>query len=129
MTIPLLLFTGPREDAQRAYAAIFHPPARRPLRPSPDRDPNTVLYAAVRTRDGWRPLRDPSRADAVAGGAVAVTMSDPAEGQRVFDALAEGGEVEQPYGPSAWSPGFGRLTDRWGTHWMVDAMPPPRGGA
>ena len=127
MTIPLHLFTGPREDAQRAYAAIFRPRSRRDHRSS--RDPDTFLYAALRTGDGWRPLRDPSRADLVAGGDVAVTMSDPAEGRRVFDALAEGGEVERPYEPSAWSPGFGRLTDRWGTHWSVDAMPPPRGGA
>lgn len=125
MTIPLLLFTGPREDAQRAYAAIFHPPSRRARRS----DPDSVLYAALRTGDGWRPLRDPSRAGPIVGGDVAVTMADPAEGRRVFDALAEGGEVERPYAPSAWSPGFGRLTDRWGTHWSVDAMPPPRGGA
>ena len=125
MTIPMLLFTGPREDAQRAYAAIFHPRSPQAQRSSP----TTCLYAALRTRVGWRPLPDPSRADLPLGGDVAVTMSDPAEGQRVFDALAEGGEVEQPYEPSAWSPGFGRLTDRWGTHWMVDAMPPPRGGA
>ena len=125
MTIPMLLFTGAREDAQRAYAAIFHPPSRRTL----PREPDTCLYAALRTRLGWRPLRDPARAGLPPGGDVAVTMSDPAEGKRVFDALAEGGEVEQPYQPSAWSPGFGRLTDRWGTHWMVDAMPPPRGGA
>ncbi len=124
MTIPMLLFTGPREDAQRAYAAIFHPPARQAHRP--DRD--TCIYAAVRTRTGWRPLPDPSRVNPPTGADIAVTMSDPAEGKRVFDALAEGGEVERPYQPSDWSPGFGRLTDRWGTHWMVDAMPAPRGG-
>ncbi len=122
MTIPLHLFTGPHQDAQRTYAAIFHPPATR-------HDPGTCLYAALRTRSGWRPLPDPARSDLTTGGDVAVTMSDPAEGQRVFDALSEGGEVERPYAPSAWSPGFGRLTDRWGTHWSVDAMPPPRGGA
>jgi hypothetical protein len=126
MTIPLHLFTGPHEDAQRAYAAIFHPP---PSCRAKYRDPDTILYAALRTRLGWRHLPDPGRARLPLGGDVAVTMSDPAEGQRVFDALAEGGSVEQPYEPSAWSPGFGRLTDRFGTHWMVDAMPPPRGGA
>lgn len=125
MTIPLHLFTGPHEDAQRAYAAIFHPPSPR----GQSRNADSVLYAAWRTRLGWRSLPDPSRARLPLGGDVAVTMSDPAEGQRVFDALAEGGQVERPYEASAWSPGFGRLTDRFGTHWMVDAMPPPRGGA
>ena len=125
MTISLHLFTGPHQDAQRTYAAIFHPRPAQAHRSQP----TTCLYAALRTPEGWRPLPNPSRADLPTGVDVAVTMSDPAEGQRVFDALAEGGEVERPYEPSAWSPGFGRLTDRWGTHWSVDAMPPPRGGA
>lgn len=122
MTIPSFLFEGSCEDARRAYGAIF--------RPRPSRAPqDLVLYAAVRTRQGWRPLPDPARADPVAGSAFAITLSNPAEGQRVFDALAEGGQVERPYEPSPWSPGFGRLTDRFGASWMVDAMPPPRGGA
>ena len=89
MTIPLHLFTGPHQDAQRTFAAIFHPAATR-------HDPGTCLYAALRTQKGWRPLPDPSRADLSLGADVAITMSDPAEGQRVFDALAEGGEVERP---------------------------------
>jgi PhnB protein len=126
MTIPTFLFEGTSMEARRRYAAIFR--ARAPLRPSRDLG-DSVLYAAVRTRQGWRPLPDPSQADPMAGSAFAVTMSDPAEGRRVFDALAEGGQVEAPYEPSPWSPGFGRLTDRFGACWMVDAMPAPRGGA
>ncbi|HVG48544.1 MAG TPA: hypothetical protein VM899_10475 [Rubellimicrobium sp.] len=122
MTIPSFLFEGSCEDARRAYAAIFRPkPARAPQDP--------VVYASVRTRGGWRPVPDLSRTDPAAGSAFAITLSDPAEGQRIFEALAEGGHVEAPYEPSPWSPGFGRLTDRFGTSWMVDAMPPPRGGA
>lgn len=131
MTIPMLLFTGSSRDARRTYAAIFRPPTRPRASCGHPRDPDrdTVLYAAVRTGSGWRPLPCPAQADPMAGSDFAVTMSDAGEGRRVFDALAEGGEVEQPYEPSPWSPGFGRVTDRWGTHWMVDAMPPPRGGA
>ena len=122
MTIPTLLSQGTSQDARRAYAAIFHPrPSRAPQDP--------VLYAAVRTRLGWRPLPDPARAEPRPGRAFAVTLCDPAEGKRVFDALAEGGHVDRPYEASPWSPGFGRLTDRFGATWMVDAMPPPRGGA
>ena len=127
MTIPCNLFEGTSsDDARRAYAAIF----RAPLRAEGRLDPmNRTIYASVSTHHGWRPVTDPSRAEPAAGSTVAVTLSDTAEGRRVFDALAQGGQVEHPYGPTAWSDGFGRLTDRWGTHWMLDTLPPPRGGA
>ena len=127
MTIPCNLFEGTSSgDARRAYAAIFRAPLRaeRPSHPV-----NRTIYASLRTRQGWRPIADPTRADPAAGSTVALTLSDTAEGRRVFDALAQGGEVERPYGPTAWSEGYGRLTDRWGTHWMLDTLPPPRGGA
>ncbi len=43
-----------------------------------------------------------------------------ADGQRIFDALADGGKVDAPFGPTFWSPGFGMLTDRFGVQWMVN---------
>ena len=45
---------------------------------------------------------------------------DPAEAKRVFDALSEGAKVSMPFGPTFWSPGFGMLTDRFGTPWMIN---------
>jgi PhnB protein len=44
-----------------------------------------------------------------------------AEAERVFAALAEGGEVIMTFQPTFWSDGFGMLKDRFGTHWMVAA--------
>ena len=38
---------------------------------------------------------------------------------RAFARLAEGGEVTMPFSSSFWAKGFGMLTDRWGTAWMV----------
>ena len=40
-----------------------------------------------------------------------------------FDRLMEGGDVIQPFGPTFWSPGFGMLRDRFGTHWILSAEP------
>ncbi|MDO5103567.1 MAG: VOC family protein [Lautropia sp.] len=54
------------------------------------------------------------------GFSVAFTAKTVAEGERVFTALAEGGTVHMPYGPSFFSEGFGQLTDRFGINWMVD---------
>ncbi|HEV8432168.1 MAG TPA: VOC family protein [Thermoanaerobaculia bacterium] len=50
-----------------------------------------------------------------------VSLSYPtvAEANRIFDALADGGSVQLPFQKTFWSPGFGMLTDRFGTPWMV----------
>jgi PhnB protein len=43
---------------------------------------------------------------------------------RVFAALAEGGEMQVPIGPTFFSPAFGMCKDRFGTPWMVMADQP-----
>ena len=58
------------------------------------------------------------------GFAVAVNVTDPAEGQRIFQALAQGGTVRMPYAKTFWSPGFGMAIDRFGTPWMVNTEQP-----
>lgn len=42
------------------------------------------------------------------------------EARRLFDALAEGGRVTMPLAKTFWSAGFGMVTDRFGTPWMVN---------
>ena len=44
---------------------------------------------------------------------------DGAEAKRVFDALAEGGNVTQPLQPTFFSEAFGMCVDRFGTPWMI----------
>jgi PhnB protein len=56
------------------------------------------------------------------GFSVSVNVTDEAEGRRVFDALAEGGEVKMPFGPTFWAKGFGMLIDRYEIPWMVNAQ-------
>jgi PhnB protein len=58
------------------------------------------------------------------GFSVSVNVADEAEGRRVFEALAEGGEVKMPFGPTFWAKGFGMLIDRYGIPWMVNAQDP-----
>jgi PhnB protein len=48
-----------------------------------------------------------------------VTVPDTARAKDVFDALAEGGQVQMPLAETFFSPGFGMLVDRFGTPWMV----------
>lgn len=65
---------------------------------------------------------------------VTVHLTDIAECRRIFEALAEGGRVNMPFGETFWSPGYGNLVDRFGIPWMVNAIPaedwaPKPGGA
>jgi PhnB protein len=56
----------------------------------------------------------------IQGFSMSVSTNDPAEAERVFDALAEGGKVDMPLGETFWSARFGMLVDRFGISWMVN---------
>jgi PhnB protein len=43
-----------------------------------------------------------------------------AEAQRVYAALADGGQVTMPMQKTFWAEAFGMLTDRFGTPWMIN---------
>lgn len=49
---------------------------------------------------------------------------DLAQAQAIFDRLTEGGTVIMPFEATFWSPGFGMLKDRFGTHWMISVPDP-----
>jgi len=53
------------------------------------------------------------------GFSLSLTAADTAEAQRVFAALAEGGQVRMPLTKTFWSPLFGMLADKFGVGWMV----------
>ncbi len=55
----------------------------------------------------------------VKGAALHLSLADPDEVRRVFDALSEGGSVEMALEPTFWSPLFGSCVDRFGTSWMI----------
>ena len=54
------------------------------------------------------------------GFSVSLTVKDPAEAERKFKALAEGGSVNMPFGKTFFSWGFGMGTVRFGIPWMVN---------
>ena len=43
-----------------------------------------------------------------------------AEGERLFQALSEGGTVDMAFQKMFWGAWYGSLTDRFGIHWMVN---------
>lgn len=50
---------------------------------------------------------------------LSIGVKDAAQGQRIFDALAQGGAVKYPFADAFWGGKHGVLTDRFGVEWMV----------
>jgi len=53
---------------------------------------------------------------------VALHVSDAAEAHRIFDALADGGQIDTPLSDVAWSSAFGIVRDRFDTPWLILAL-------
>ncbi|HMA14777.1 MAG: VOC family protein [Bacteroidota bacterium] len=58
-----------------------------------------------------------------AGMSLSLTVGNEAESQKVFAALADGGEVQMPLSKTFFSPSFGMVADRFGVSWMVIVEP------
>ena len=64
--------------------------------------------------------------DGLAGGtpefkgvAQSITTASDAETQRIFHALADGGQIQMPLARTFFSSAFGMVADRFGVQWMV----------
>jgi PhnB protein len=66
----------------------------------------------------------PGMVERVGGFNVALHTDTLEEARRLYDGLAEGGNPAFPLAPTSWSPGFGMLTDRFGTPWMINVIAP-----
>lgn len=55
---------------------------------------------------------------------VMAAVDDPGEAERIFATLARGGTVTMPFQETFWARGFGMVTDRFGTPWMVNCAKP-----
>src|ERR1700712_1920766 len=54
------------------------------------------------------------------GFSVSLAVQDPADAERKFKALAEGGSVTMAFTPTFFSNGFGMCVDQFGIPWMVN---------
>ena len=61
----------------------------------------------------------------IQGVMLALSYDTTAEAQRVFAALAEGGQVQMPIAETFWAHRWGMLIDRYGKPWMVNCMKQP----
>lgn len=57
------------------------------------------------------------------GFALSLSLSTPAEADKAFAALADGGKVEAPLAKTFFSARFGMVEDKFGVFWMVLVTP------
>jgi PhnB protein len=135
---PYLAFAGNCREAFTRYQEIFGgelvlltmadvPADAGP--PAPGVKSDAIMHAALMAGDALlMGADDPSGGfkGTVEGMCVNCSLPDGSEAKRVFDALADGGQVQVPIGETFFSPSFGMCTDRFGTPWMVMVdMPAP----
>ncbi len=58
------------------------------------------------------------------GFCVSLSVDDPAEAERIFNALSENGKVNMPLQQTFWALRFGMVTDQFGIPWMVNCSDP-----
>ncbi len=66
----------------------------------------------------------PDRFKPMQGTSITLNIPEPAEAERVFNALIEGGSAIMPLDETFWARKFGVLVDRFGTQWMVNCEKP-----
>jgi PhnB protein len=108
------------EQTSMTYGAMGQPDAAG--------SPDHIIWGQVVADDGFRIMAFDVRAgqnyDAGANAFyVSLRGSSAEEIRQRWDALADEATILQPIGPSAWSPLYGMLADRFGVIWIVDVDP------
>jgi PhnB protein len=133
---PYLFFDGRCEEAIEFYRSTLGAEVTMLMRFKENPDPvepgmvppgaeHKVMHASFRIGDttvlasDGRCLGRPS----FQGFSLSLTVPDAVEAERLFAALADGGQVQMPLAKSFFSSRFGMVADRFGVGWMIVAAP------
>jgi PhnB protein len=132
---PYLFFDGRCEEAIEFYKSRLGAKVEMLMRykespepPQPGMMPpgseNKVMHSSLRIGDAVLMASDGHCAGkpSFQGFSLSLTARDEAEADRLFGALADGGQVQMPLGKTFFSPRFGMVADRFGVSWMVIVM-------
>jgi PhnB protein len=127
---PYLNFNGQCEEAFRFYEQllggrieVMQTHGDSPVAPHVPADwHDSILHARLVAGDTVLMGSDsPSeRYERPQGIYVSLQLTDPAEAERIFSGLADGGTVTMPIEKTFWAERFGMLVDRYGTPWMIN---------
>jgi PhnB protein len=129
---PYLFFDGRCEEAIEFYKRAIGAEVQMLMRfkESPDAPPpgmippgseDKVMHASLKIGDSVVMASDGECGGkpSFQGFSLSLTVPNEAEADRLFAALADGGEVRMPLGKTFFSPRFGMLADRFGVGWMI----------
>jgi PhnB protein len=133
---PYLFFDGRCEEAIEFYrktlgaevtALIRYKESPEPPPPGmvPPGSENKVMHSNLRIGETMVMASDGNcrGKPSFQGFSLSVTAPNPAEADRMFAALADGGQVQMPLGKTFFSPRFGMVADRFGVSWMIIVTP------
>ena len=126
---PYLFFEGCCEEALEFYRKALGAEITMimPYKDSPQKGrippgaEDKVMHANLRIGDAAIMASDGlnSGKPSFEGFSLVLSPAGEHEAKRMFEALAEGGEVQMPLAKTFYSPLFGMVTDRFGMHWMI----------
>lgn len=129
---PYLFFDGRCDEAIVFYETVLGAKVTGLMRFKESPDPgmcppgmdDKVMHASLQIGETSMMLSDGrcSGAPSFQGFALSVAMPDEAGAEKVFAALAEGGEVQMPMTETFFARRFGMVADRFGVSWMVLVM-------
>jgi PhnB protein len=136
---PYLLFDGTCEAALNFYKDIFGgqidglsrwsemPKGSEGPSVTPETE-NRVMHANFRAPGLSFMASDATPGKKYGEGPISLSLGTDqvAEAERVFNRLAEGGNVEMPMTDMFWGARFGMLTDKYGIDWMVNCRLAPQ---
>jgi PhnB protein len=93
-------------------------------KPTPDTE-NKIMHAYITVNGAPVMLSDGrcSGETSFQGFALALDANSAADGERMFNALAQGGQVHQPLIETFFAKSFGMVADKFGVGWMITAGP------
>jgi PhnB protein len=132
---PYLNFDGRCEEALEFYRKALGAevamlmrfkdnPEPQPGMTSPGSE-NKVMHASFRIGESTIMASDGrcTGQSKFSGITLSLQPSTVAEGEKLFTALGDGGQVQMPLTKTFFSPSFGMVADRFGVSWMVVVMP------
>ena len=135
---PYLFFDGRCEEAIEFYRKALGAEVQMLMRykDSPEAAPKgamtppgeKVMHSSLRIGDGEIMASDgfAQGKPSFQGISLSLSARDDAQARRWFEALADGGKVQQPLVKTFFSSSFGMVADRFGVPWMV-SVPQPQG--
>ena len=132
---PYLTFNGNCEEAFNAYARILGGKieAMMPFEGTPSEGyvppewKKKIMHACLSFGDNKLMASDGASdcSEKMQGMSIALHAEEPAEAERLFSALSQGGKVTMPLEETFWARKFGMLVDRFGTPWMINCNKQP----